>query len=67
MVDYIRKFYLNVCHLATQQLDGTWLTACSRHLKSMDDPTGPTAHEGYMCATCELYFRKHGLEIRGTE
>ena len=67
MVDYIRKFYLNVCHLATQQLDGTWLTACSRHLKSMDDPASPTAHEGHMCDTCQKYFDKFGLKFRGTE
>jgi hypothetical protein len=29
----------------------------------MDDPVSPTAHEGCICATCELHFKKHGFEI----
>ena len=60
---YVRKFYLLVAHLAKQNSEGTWTTACSRTLKGMDDPASPMAHEGHMCETCQKYFDKYGLKF----
>lgn len=60
---YVRKFYLFVAHLAKQNSDDTWTTACSRTLKNMDDPTSFTAHDDNMCDTCKKYFYKNGLKF----